>query len=336
MRAVVLDYDRRELAEREVADPPLPGPGGVLFRVDEVGVCGTDRELASFQTGYPPEGERFLILGHEAAGTVIGTGPGVTRLRKGDRVAPMVRRPCRDQCRSCRRQRPDLCLTGRCTERGIFGAHGFFSELALEREEYLVAVPAELKAYAVLMEPLSVVEKAIATALRYREEPPETALVMGAGPIGILSALALKARGLDVTVRSLEPETHPRARLAAMAGARYTRERVRGADLAVEATGAPDAALEAVRSLGALGVCAILGASRARGRISFRDLVVGNQVVFGSVNASAESFGSAREDLGKFDRRVLDGLVTREPASAFARTILAPPGEAAKFVHVLY
>jgi glucose 1-dehydrogenase len=336
MRAVVLDYEQRALAEREAPPPAITRPDEVLFRVEEVGVCGTDRELASFRIGYPPEGERCLVLGHEALGTVLEAGPEAAHLRPGDLVVPMVRRPCRPACRSCLRGRADLCLTGKCTERGIFGAHGFFSEQAVERAEYLVSVPAELRAYAVLMEPLSVVEKTVETALRHREEPPETALIFGAGPIGILAALALGARGIGVTIRSLEPERHPRARLAEQAGARYATGTPERADLVIEAAGTPAAALEAVRSLRPLGVCAILGASVARGEISFRDLVVGNQVVFGSVNSSPESFIAARDDLRRFDRLVLDALIRREPASAFARTIPAPPADTAKIVHVLY
>ena len=336
MRAVVLDFEQRTLAERDAPTPAMSRSDEALFRVEEVGVCGTDRELASFRIGYPPQGERYLVLGHEALGTVIKTGPDAEHLKPGDLVVPMVRRPCSPACRSCLRGRTDLCLTGNCTERGIFGAHGFFSELAVDRARYLIPVPAELKEYAVLMEPLSVVEKTVETALRYREEPPESALIFGAGPIGILAALALGARGIGVTIRSLEPESHPRARLAAQAGARYVTGAPERADLVIEAAGTPAAALEAVRSLRPLGVCAILGASVAQGEISFRDLVVGNQVVFGSVNSSPESFVAARDDLRRFDRRVLAALIRREPASAFSRTIPAPPADTAKIVHVLY
>src|SRR5207247_125180 len=145
--------------------------------IEEVGVCGTDRELAKFHLGYPPRGESHLVIGHEAVGRVVAVGGGVEFLRPGDWVVPMIRRGCPLPCRSCGRGRADLCLTGDYRERGIFGLHGYFCEMAVDRQQDLIAVPERLARFAVLAEPLSVVEKAIRTALRYREEPPATAFV---------------------------------------------------------------------------------------------------------------------------------------------------------------
>ena len=108
MRAVALDFERRSLVEREVPTPEIARDDHVLFRVVEVGVCGTDRELVSFRLGYPPEGESFLVLGHEAAGRVIEVGAGVASLRAGDCVVPMIRRGCSPPCPCCARRRCDL------------------------------------------------------------------------------------------------------------------------------------------------------------------------------------------------------------------------------------
>src|ERR1700731_431266 len=108
MRAVALDFERRALVEREVQTPEIARDDQVLFRVQEVGVCGTDRELAQFHRGYPPEGESFLVLGHEATGHVIEVGGAVTSLRAGDCVVPMIRRGCSPPCRCCARRRTDL------------------------------------------------------------------------------------------------------------------------------------------------------------------------------------------------------------------------------------
>ena len=336
MRALTLDFEQRALLEREVQAPEIAQDDQVLFRVEEVGVCGTDRELASFRLGYPPDGESFLVLGHEAAGRVIEVGAAVTSLRRGDCVVPMIRRACSPPCPSCARRRSDLCVTGNYRERGIFGLHGYFCEMAVDSEQDLVAVPERLAEFAVLAEPLSVVEKAIQTAMRFREEPPATAGVLGAGPIGLLAAMALRSRGLDVWLYSLESADHPRARLAEQMGARYVRSLDFKADIVVEAAGAADAAFAAIRCLTPLGVCALLGAATGEGHVSFRDLVLGNRIVFGSVNASPEAFALAIEDLGRFDPAMLRKLIDRRPFGAFPESIGAPSSGTAKIAHVIH
>ncbi len=225
MRAVALDYERRRLVERSLREPPLPAGGEVLFRVEQVGICATDRELAAFRFGYPPEGETSLVLGHEALGRVVAAGAGVRDLRPGDLVTAMIRRACPERCPACARGRRDLCLSGRYRERGIFGAHGYFTELAVDAAEDLAAIPPGIAEVGVLAEPLSVVEKAIERACEIRGDRPASALVIGAGPIGMLAALALMARGAAVSLHSLEPRTHPRPGLATAAGARYLESR---------------------------------------------------------------------------------------------------------------
>jgi threonine dehydrogenase-like Zn-dependent dehydrogenase len=336
MRAVTLDFARRALMEREVRAPQIARDDQVLFRVEEVGVCGTDRELASFRLGYPPEGESFLVLGHEAIGRVIEVGAAVTSLRAGDCVVPMIRRGCSPPCPCCARRRSDLCVSGNYRERGIFGLHGYFCEMAVDSEQDLVAVPERLADVAVLAEPLSVVEKAIQSAMKFRPEPPVTAGVLGAGPLGLLAAMALRARGLDVWLYSLESADHPRARLAEQIGARYIGSLDFQADIVVEATGAAQAAFAAMQCLAPLGVCALLGADSGEGHVSFRDLVVGNRIVFGSVNASPEAFALAIEDLGRFDAAMLSRLIERRPFATFPESIAAPSSGTAKIAHVIH
>lgn len=316
---------------------PCPVAGDeVLLRVREVGVCGTDRELASFLFGFPPAGESFLVLGHEALAQVMETGPGVTALKAGDWVVPVVRRACQPPCSSCVRGRRDLCLTGKAFERGIFGLHGYFAEYAVDAEADLVRVPEALLKSAVLIEPLSVAEKAVGTALRIHEPGASSALVLGAGPIGLLAAMVLQLRGLRTAIFSLEPPDHPRARLAAAAGLEYLSELGnRKADIVIEATGAAGTALAGLRSLATLGVLGVLGSPDTRGEIPFRDMLVKNQAMFGSVNASPEAFRRALEDLPRMEPRVLDGMIRRARFEDFAVTIPAVAGETAKVVHVI-
>lgn len=336
MRAVVLDYAGRELALCEISEPELQSPTEVLLRIHEVGVCGTDRELALFRLGFPPRGEHRLVIGHEALGQVIATGPAVKRLRRGDWAVPMVRRPCRPPCPSCARGRRDLCISPGMRERGIFGLHGYFADYAVDEEEDLVPVPPALVDHAVLVEPLSVVEKAVATALRLHEPGAATALVLGAGPIGILAALVLQRRGLAVAVHSLEAPDHPRAGLLRDADIEYLPELgAREADIVIEATGSASSAVAGIERLAPLGVAVILGAPDAPGEFPFRRLIVGNRCVVGSVNAGPEAFAAAVEDLAAFDGAWVARLIERTPLARFRENILGPPAPAPKLVHVL-
>ncbi|HVX67428.1 MAG TPA: alcohol dehydrogenase catalytic domain-containing protein [Bryobacteraceae bacterium] len=338
MRAAGLDYDLHQLALRDLPEPPAVAGDRVLLRIQEVGVCGTDRELASFREdfGQPPEGERFLTLGHEALGQVLETAPHVSSLERGDWVVPMVRRPCRPPCPACARGRRDLCITSRFVERGIVGLHGYYCEFAVDSETDLVRVPAALAGVAVLIEPLSVVEKAVETALRIHEWEPETALVLGAGPIGMLAALALQLRGLAVSLHSLEPPDHPRVRLLERAGVRYLTSLAGiAADIVIEATGSAAAAFAGFRTLAPLGVYGLLGSHNATGEVPFLDMLRHNQAVFGSVNASPRAFAFAVDDLGRMPHEVLAAMIRRCGFDRLGDTLTAPPGDAAKIVHVI-
>lgn len=335
MRALALHYPARTLAEVSLPEPAVRGPRDVLFRVLEIGICGTDRGLIEGRFGRPPAGDAQLVLGHEALGEVVATGPEVTTLRPGDLVAPMIRRACLPACRFCASQRRDLCFTGAYTERGIIGAHGYFAELAVDDEQDLIAIPSALRDAAVLMEPLSVVEKSVRMALHAYPAAPERALVIGAGPIGILTALVLHSRGLHVVVHSLEPATSPRARWLIAHGIDYCTTDPPSADIAVEAAGAPQAGFLAIAKLRSAGVAVILGASNADGHFPFHDLIVGNRTVLGVVNADRAAFQSAAEDIHRIGAQTLAPLIERTPAANWPRTLLDnQPAAAPKWVHV--
>jgi threonine dehydrogenase-like Zn-dependent dehydrogenase len=335
MRAVGLDYDSRTLIAREVPEPAPPQADEVLFRLRQVGVCGTDRDLAQFHFGEPPQGERFLTLGHEAFGQVVECGSNVTSVRPSDWLVPTVRRPCAPACSSCARGRADLCVRGTYTERGILGLHGYFRDYAVDREEHVVAIPESVADVAVLLEPLSVVEKAVATALQVHEPGAAYAVVLGAGTVGILAALLLQLHGLRTSLRSLEPPDSARATLIQSAGIEYGGEAK--ADILIEATGSPAAILGGIEMLAPLGVMVVLGAAEAEGRISFRRMVVENQMVLGSVNASPEAWRRAAGDLPRMPRNILSRLIHRVPFDRFAETILSPQSVsgAPKLVHML-
>ncbi len=338
MRAIILDYPNRSLAERDIPEPAIASESDVLFCPRRLGVCATDRFLAQFRFGFAPPGDSYMVLGHEALGTVVATGSGVTSLRPGDLVIATVRRGCSPPCQACSRGRSDLCRTGGYRERGIFGAHGFFTECVADSAGNLIPVPEALVETGVLIEPLSVVEKALERALRISEEPPKEALVVGSGTIGLLAVQALTLRGVAVTVHSREPRDHYRARLALRAGARYLESLDTGSrrfPLVIEATGSPEAAFLAIRALGPLGVCAILGGSSGAGDVSFSNLLLNNQVVFGSVNAGPEHFETAMHDLARFDPSLVNGMIRVLDFADIRASILSPPPDAPKLVHVL-
>lgn len=337
MKAVALDFQARQMNVREVDPPALREPDQARIRIHEVGVCGTDREIAKFHFNLPPTGDPYLVMGHEALGQVVEVGSAVTTLQPGDWVVPVIRRPCALRCRACSRGRQDLCLTGQYRERGIWGLHGYWTEEAVDPAASLIRIPAELADVAVLLEPLTNVEKVVERALRlYELGDARSALVLGLGPIGMLAALLLQLRGLEVSLYSLEPPDHPRAQWLSGLGIRYLEALSNvQADIIVEATGAPSLMEEAARHLAPLGVYAVMGIADTAVPLRLFDLLFGNRVVFGSVNSSPDAFRQGVEDLGRFDRDTLRRMVSRYPFSAFGETVLGAPAVAPKSVHVV-
>ena len=131
--------------------------GELLLRTLEVGVCGTDREISQGLFGIAPQGERMLVLGHEALAVVERDGQGFTR---GDLVTATVRRSC-GHCIACEQGSPDSCLTGDYSERGITRLHGYARELVAEDPAQVIPIPKSLGRLGVLAEPTSICERAL-------------------------------------------------------------------------------------------------------------------------------------------------------------------------------
>lgn len=322
MRALAVFPERRELRLIEIPAPARPSERQVLVRIREVGVCGTDREICDFKYGTPPPGSDRLVLGHEAVGEVVEVGTRVRTLAPGDLVAITVRRPCEDpKCVACRVGRQDFCISGGFRERGIKGADGYMTELVVEDERYLVRVPHRLAEVGVLIEPLTVAAKAAvdldAILRRYPWEPfGLRALVLGAGPIGLLSAMMLIGRNTTTFVYSREAADSDRAALARSFGAEYVSAadtplsdlpaRVGNADIIFEAAGPSKVAFGALRALAPNGVCILSGIPGGHAPIEIdldgimRNIVLKNQVLFGTVNASRAAFEGAVRQLEQF------------------------------------
>src|SRR5262249_21690807 len=103
MQALAVFPSKKRVQLVDIPKPQLQDASGVLLRVCEVGLCGTDREIIAFEHGSPPPGSDRLVLGHELLAQVVEVGPSVRSLRAGDLTVAMVRRPCsHPECRPCR------------------------------------------------------------------------------------------------------------------------------------------------------------------------------------------------------------------------------------------
>jgi threonine dehydrogenase-like Zn-dependent dehydrogenase len=322
----------------------------------DVGVCGTDREICAFEYGTPPAGADHLIIGHESLARVEAVGAGVRTLAPGDLVVPMVRRPCpHEHCSACRSDRQDFCFTGDFRERGIGGAHGFMTEVVVEEERYLNPGPRELRDHAILVEPLTIAEKALIQLWHLQERLPwqcphrpgkdhghcRRALVLGAGPVGLLGAMALRARDFETIVYAREAVPNEKSAVAEAIGASYVSSnevppaeiaaRFGAIDVVYEAAGASRVAFETMQALGANSVFVFTGVPGRKGPVEIdadlvmRNLVLRNQIVLGTVNAGRDAFEAAVRDIGEFRRRwpaALSALISGRHAPEQYRALL--------------
>ena len=304
MKAVTVVPGVPESLRLREVDKPKPSRGQVLLRPIRVGICGTDKEIIEGKYGKAPPGSQYLILGHEALAEVAELGDGVDNASVGDIVVPTVRRPL-----DCNLP-VDYCPVGHYVEHGIWGLHGHAAEYSVTDAKYLVKVPKEIADIAVLTEPLSVVEKGIDVALslgRSRFEwSPRNALVLGAGPIGLLATMVLRLMGISTVTTATRPPDSLKARLVRDLGGVYVDsavEPIEGQfDIVVEATGSPQVLIEGLRHLAPNGVYVLLGVYPPGGLMQqlgelATDMVLNNKVIVGSVNAGLKHFEMAIKHL---------------------------------------
>jgi threonine dehydrogenase-like Zn-dependent dehydrogenase len=336
MRAVAVFPADRRFAVIDHPEPSVTSPTEVKLRMLDVGICGTDKEIVSFEYGTPPAGSPYLIIGHESLGEVVEVGPAVKRVKPGELAVPSVRRPCPDPaCIACRADRQDFCYTGKFTERGINQRHGYMTEFVVEQECYLNPVPRPLREVAVLVEPLTIAEKGIAQLKQIQQRLPwreksSRALVLGGGPVGLLGAMKLVLEGLDTTVYSRTPAASDLGKLVQSFGAKFAAaettsisdlvKQMGSPDVVYEAVGASSLAFEVIPCLSANGVFIFTGVPGRKGPVSIdtdaimRDAVLKNQLIFGTVNASTENFADAIADVGSFLEKwpeAIRSLITR-------------------------
>ncbi len=338
MKAAAVYPGKRTIGLVDVDEPKIVLANDVKIRILRVGVCGTDREICSFEYGTPPDGSEFLVLGHESLGEVVEVGPDVSDLKPGDLVVPMVRRPCaHPECLACRSGRQDFCYTGDFTERGIKQRYGFMTELVVDERQYMNHVPSELRDIAILTEPLTIAEKALIEVLQIQQRLPwgcptpgqstqycHKAVVLGAGPVGLLGAMTLVNAGFQTWVYSRDREPSAGASVVTSIGAKYISSQdksvdrlaaeVGNIDLVYEAVGASQFAFDVLRGLGVNGLFVFTGVPGHNAPVSIdtslimRNMVLKNQGLLGSVNAGRDAFEAAIRDLASFNRKWPDAV----------------------------
>src|SRR5438067_3089405 len=186
---------------QEPSGAEVPKGRGVLVEVLRVGACGTDREINSGEYGVAPAGFDFLVLGHENFGRVAEVGENVREFTVGDFVVATVRRP-RGHSFYDKIGEQDFTTDNKYYERGISRLHGYMAEFYVESADFLVKIPSAITEIAVLLEPLSIIEKGLKQAVDIQERlkiwRPKTAAVLGTGNVGLLTIMALRMRGYEV------------------------------------------------------------------------------------------------------------------------------------------
>jgi threonine dehydrogenase-like Zn-dependent dehydrogenase len=296
----------------------IPGGRGVLVRVLRVGVDGTDKEINAAEYGNAPQGEAFLITGHENFGQVVEIGPHVPdTIKPGAYVVATVRRPGHSIYDAVGLQ--DMTTDDVYYERGINLRHGYLTEYYVEDADYIVPLPGTLREVGVLLEPLTVAEKGLHQAYeiqrRLKVWQPRRAAVVGAGTIGLLATLAMRLRGLEVACYSRRMPPYRNSDLITELGAHYissqqaTMIEASGMfgpfDLIFEASGFSPLVFEAAQALGKNGVLVLSSVTGGDKKVEVnadainQGFVLGNKVMVGTVNASHADFVSGVNDLVK-------------------------------------
>jgi threonine dehydrogenase-like Zn-dependent dehydrogenase len=207
------------------------------------------------------------------------------------------------------------------------------AQYVVDDEIYMNPVPNELRDVAVLVEPLTIAEKALIQVWEVQQRLPwsctnqpgkaqahcHRAVVLGAGPVGLLGAMALVNQEFDTYVYAREPVPNLKADVLKMIGAKYLSaethsleamvQEVGNVDLVYEATGASRLAFDMIAQLGTNGIFVFTGVPGRKAPIEvdtdlmMRNLVLKNQVVFGTVNAGRDAFQGSIRDLGIFAER---------------------------------
>ncbi len=331
MKAVVIEPLKENTLHIENVEIPEIKDDEVLVKVIRVGVCGTDKEINEGLYGEAPQGSKFLILGHESFGKIEKIGADVKDFKVGDMVVATVRRG--DDCINCVAGESDMCLTGNYKERGIKGINGYMSEYYVEKPENLVHIPDSIKEEAVLLEPFTIAEKTVIQVFKIQQRmvwEPKTAIVFGTGPVGLLTSILLKLKGLNVyAVDRTEHIDDAKAEIFKRIGINHINSKQENVidkfkgmqiDIIAEATGNPIVFNECLQLFGVNSVIALLSVTGGNFKTDIDvaklnyDMVLNNKLIVGVVNANKSYFISGIKDMQEIRDKygdILEKFITR-------------------------
>ena len=291
-----------------VEEVPVPevGPNEVLIKVAACGICGTDIKKIFQRYVEPPQ-----ILGHELAGTVVATGPGVSKFQAGDRVMSFHHIPCQ-KCFYCERRLFSQCkqykttgLTGGYTPNGG-GFAEYVKAMPWVAEHGIIALPDNVSfEEATFLEPINTILKAVQKA---RVAAGETVLVAGCGPIGLQLLMVTKLMG--ARIYSSDPMPERRAKSLTLGAVESfdpsngklvqevkARTEGRGADAVLVAVAHPAVVEEALAAARPGGRVLLFAANDPVTRITFPASAVGidEKEILGSYSAAVDIQEEAAE-----------------------------------------
>ena len=285
--AAVFEGEGR-LTLKEVDAPQLRAPDDVLLGVRAVGICGTDVHILSVPPGHPAT--PGVILGHEYTADVLQTGERATHVKPGDRVVVDPSVWC-GSCAYCQRGLTNLC--DRMEAIGVFQNGGFAALSVVPARAVYRISPQVAPEIAALAEPLADV---LSGVRKLGPTPGESALVLGAGPIGLLYTLLLRAAGTQPLI------------VAEIAEYRAARARECGADLVIDPRREDLSA--AVRRATGLGADMVVDAVGALLEEGVRCVRKGGRIVLFGMNEHARPV-LKQYDITKCEYQILGSYIAR-------------------------
>jgi threonine dehydrogenase-like Zn-dependent dehydrogenase len=372
MLAVGMIRGKKGIFDFEISKPGITRPDEVLVRVKEVGLDGTDFNIARYNLQDIADGRDEMVMGHEMSGVVDEVGSAVKSLSPGDPVVVTVRRGD-GICQPCLHNQSDMCLTGLFTEHGIHKLDGFLTQYTVTQEQYVVKVPRKLAKLAVLAEPMSIAEKGVEQIKHIQSRIHwycghsehswdseqwggcKVALVVGAGPLGLLATALLRLAGVTTYTSDLLPESHPRIKLLVNTQTHYINARDKAPkdlvklcctagnlDIIFEAAGAAATAVALIPYMSRSSIYVMTGIPREELRMELdaaqlvHHIVSYNQVVVGSVNSNRRHFETALKHMPVINERfdgLLDKMIThRFPLSDYKKAFATADTSAIKTV----
>jgi 2-desacetyl-2-hydroxyethyl bacteriochlorophyllide A dehydrogenase len=322
MKAVEIGEDR-SLRPTELAERPV-GPEEARVRVAFCGICGSDIHLRA-SPAIPPG----AVMGHEFSGTVSEVGEAVERFSSGDRVAVFPFAPC-GECPNCLRGDYHVCQQAATTGIGLGINPGAYAESVVVDESMLIPLPDDLSLeHGALVEPLAVALHGIDIG---GAAAGDACVVIGAGPIGVMTALALKARGIE-RVLVIERNERRRERIESLGfdalGLEDVHVKVLEAldgdlpDVVLECAGNPAAPQLAIELIRSRGIVVLLGVLEEPIEISQLVLMIKEAQLRASFAYRRESFDEAISLLSEgslpADRLITDRVPLERAQEMFER-----------------